>query len=1105
MTKLDLTISASTLDCVDYDELTAKILGIPFPPSEGTINIASILADYHELYLLQEACDKLQKHSHKGQQHSTFQTLNLVFSAPNASTEAPSSDRRPLKGVFSSPMTAFHTSDPWQLSCFTHLQLVRLKENEKGASAVLKLSALEYSREHRSKLLQQEFGSWLLEEHIEKAVIATTTDGTIVFWNRFASTLYQYDKQYAIGKEIRTLISTRLFKEKDDEMMRRLGEGEHFSTMYKAGRADGTEFMAHCTTTPIMDANGQVQFMVGVSADYSQLHDVMSELEKLNANLEKEVVARTEQLLAREKHLRMIGAAMKESDTGVMITNDDYKITWCNEAVSRMLGLKKEVILGMKPWDLPLQQETKGSAPGGGGDGNNSVGSNDSHSNFQVMEADEKASSLETYFMEEKSFNEKENDANIARRQERTGSASDNEVTAMLNNVNAPVNSSNSDSASHLNVEFSSVDGTSAASLDETRPVGPTRPTMAAVCFKLDSPMPLHIMVGVQAMPPDDTITVQPRSEASKSTSHTPSQMQILSDSQLICDRKSASQESAVSWKPEEPQIASPAITRKKPSSRDGTSMRFMITLRDITAERKAEEAQLIAERASAANEAKTQMMQMLSHELRTPLQGIMGVASTSMMDIEESEGIADVSSNCSSNSSASGKDSHGIKGPMYDSLSTILASSRLLLTLINNTLDTRKINADMMQKIELGNVSMMSCIRDSFQYCGPFAIINEAILELCGGTDGSNVGLTQILNTTNSQSNLMSDVLKKKHNVVGNRLRLEQVIVNLLSNGIKYTTPGTAVIASVRNSSLAGVLDEIKAAPSSSLKFLSEDDIKELDEQALESNSDVIIFSVRDHGKGIPPGEYGKVFGEFQQLDASAEKDRKYEGGKVNAGQSSGSGLGLNLAMKFVNMMNGHIWFQNTTDGQGGATFSFYLERSKQLRDIQRSSSLMESSSGGTSKMNETGRADSFNSRIDDLGLHEKMSRFRVLVIDDSMINLKVLARMMNKIKVEHCETALSGAAALEYLEPIRNDASKVPNLILCDLQMPGMDGYELMGHLREMNICSSPIIMACSADWGSETEGKCLDVGFDGLLRKPITVTYLKEFLGKTQLPTD
>eukprot|EP00797_Seminavis_robusta_P033969 Sro7_g006190.2 (606) ;mRNA; r:181837-183654 len=531
----------------------------------------------------------------------------------------------------------------------------------------------------------------------------------------------------------------------------------------------------------------------------------------------------------------------------------------------------------------------------------------------------------------------------------------------------------------------------------------------------------------------------------------------------------------------------------KKSKTPPPQSRQFMITLRDITAERKAEEAQLIAERASAANEAKTQMMQMLSHELRTPLQGIMGVASTSMMDIEDNDGASTSNSN-----TATSPNNGGVKGAMYDSLSTILASSRLLLTLINNTLDTRKINADMMQKIEMSSVSMMHCIRDSFQYCGPFASINEAALELADPS-GTNVKLPQILSTSTSKSNLLTGVLRKKHNVVGNRLRLEQVIVNLLSNGIKYTTPGTAVVASVRNSSLAAVLEEVKSAPSSSLKFLSEEDLKELDEKAASGDGDVAIFSVRDHGNGIPPEEYGKVFGEFQQLDVSAEKDNKYEGG--GSGQSSGSGLGLNLSMKFVTLMHGHIWFENCTDGKGGVTFSFYLNSSRSQRDSLLAAG--EEDAGGKSKrgsvMNESSRTDSFQ----EVELQqEKMARIRVLVIDDSMINLKVLARMMTKLKVQHCQTALSGAAALEYLEPIRNDPSLVPNLILCDLQMPGMDGYELMGHMREMDICSGPIIMACSADWGSETEGKCHDVGFDGLLRKPITVTYLREFLTNTKL---
>ena len=63
-----------------------------------------------------------------------------------------------------------------------------------------------------------------------------------------------------------------------------------------------------------------------------------------------------------------------------------------------------------------------------------------------------------------------------------------------------------------------------------------------------------------------------------------------------------------------------------------------MIILRDLTAQRKADQAQLVAEKAAAASQTKTEMMQMLSHEFRTPLQGIMGVASTMLMDMAPEE-----------------------------------------------------------------------------------------------------------------------------------------------------------------------------------------------------------------------------------------------------------------------------------------------------------------------------------------------------------------------------------------------------------------------------------------------------------------------------------
>jgi signal transduction histidine kinase len=126
-----------------------------------------------------------------------------------------------------------------------------------------------------------------------------------------------------------------------------------------------------------------------------------------------------------------------------------------------------------------------------------------------------------------------------------------------------------------------------------------------------------------------------------------------------------------------------------------------MIILRDITtALKKADEAQLEAERAVAASKSKTEMMQMLSHEFRTPLQGITGVASTMMVDMARED-------------------------DNFDNISNILATSQLLLTLIGNVLDLGKIEADKMQEVELRNIPESNSIKETLLFCEPFASLN--------------------------------------------------------------------------------------------------------------------------------------------------------------------------------------------------------------------------------------------------------------------------------------------------------------------------------------------------------------------------------------------
>jgi hypothetical protein len=97
-----------------------------------------------------------------------FFTLNVVFLASMATTEAFHADRSPIEGIFASPEGLFHSCGVDHIACFTH---VTLEDDQ------ILVTALEYDRQHRADLLRQEFGFWLLKHQVEKAVIATTLGG----------------------------------------------------------------------------------------------------------------------------------------------------------------------------------------------------------------------------------------------------------------------------------------------------------------------------------------------------------------------------------------------------------------------------------------------------------------------------------------------------------------------------------------------------------------------------------------------------------------------------------------------------------------------------------------------------------------------------------------------------------------------------------------------------------------------------------------------------------------------------------------------------------------------------------------------------------------
>jgi signal transduction histidine kinase len=220
----------------------------------------------------------------------------------------------------------------------------------------------------------------------------------------------------------------------------------------------------------------------------------------------------------------------------------------------------------------------------------------------------------------------------------------------------------------------------------------------------------------------------------------------------------------------------------------------------------------------------------------------------------------------------------------LHDNLSTILASSRLLLTLINNVLDLGKMEADKMQAIEVTSIPIMPSIQASIQFCEPFALLNDVRLVLDSSSNSSN-----------------SDEDCRDLTILANQLRFEQILINLVSNGIKYTNKDTLVRISIREASMEEAVNEALRAGTSDLKHRPD----ALQQATVVMKQEMVtIVSIRDQGRGILECEIANLFEEFVQLEISKEMDRHYGASRgtctTAVGQSSGSGLGLSLVLQF-------------------------------------------------------------------------------------------------------------------------------------------------------------------------------------------------------------
>jgi len=403
----------------------------------------------------------------------------------------------------------------------------------------------------------------------------------------------------------------------------------------------------------------------------------------------------------------------------------------------------------------------------------------------------------------------------------------------------------------------------------------------------------------------------------------------------------------------------------------------------DITSLKEAEERLRIIEITEKSNRAKSDFLSRMSHEMRTPLNAIIGMAKIA-------EGTEDISK-------------------LRYCLSMIDLSSKHLLGIINDILDMSKIEAG---KLELERAPMY---------------------------------IKKVLMTVNGV--MMEQAERKKINLnisagdgtdaryVGDELRLTQVVMNLISNAIKFTPEGGAVSLSA--------FEVQKEAGFSTLRF-----------------------TVSDTGIGMTKEQSDKLFNAFEQADGSITR------------QYGGTGLGLAISKSFVEKMDGRIWVES--EPEKGSTFTFDVR-------LERASPQGEHDTPGSPPAAPEAAADGVKAMPD-------FSNSAILLAEDVEINREIIITLLQdtKIRIDSAENGL------EAVKKFKDDPDRY-SIILMDIQMPGMNGYEATKTIRSLDSdrAGSVPIIAMSADAFKEDIDRCLASGMNGHLKKPIEIEKVLETL--------
>ena len=222
---------------------------------------------------------------------------------------------------------------------------------------------------------------------------------------------------------------------------------------------------------------------------------------------------------------------------------------------------------------------------------------------------------------------------------------------------------------------------------------------------------------------------------------------------------------------------------------------------------------------------------------------------------------------------------------------------------------------------------------------------------------------------------------------------------------------------------------------------------------KAKEDNKHQILFAVRDTGIGIPKDKMDLLFQPFSQVEASISNQR------------GGTGLGLTISKRLVELMGGKIWVES--EPGKGSTFCFTIET-----EVAQGLSA---------------RSETPDQPVENLAEQHPM---RILVAEDVPSNQKVLVEMLKRMGYR-ADMAADGIEVLQALERQPYD------LILMDVKMPEMDGIATAKEIRRIWPNNGPKIVAITAYAMEGDREKCIDAGMDDYIAKPVQKVELAEIL--------